>query len=111
MTRRQDDENDDDEDKDDGDITTTMTTAKMMKTKKTMKTTTTTMTTKTTTSSLRISLRDYVDKFIENVIQKVDSTYRQSVRVGLTTVQRPPQAASAAPRRGCMRNPNLHEKP
>ena len=30
--------------------------------------------------------------------------------MGLTIVQRPPQGASAALRRGCMRNPNLHEK-
>ena len=28
----------------------------------------------------------------------------------LTTVQMPPQGASGAPRRGCMRNPKRHER-
>ena len=45
------------------------------------------------------------------IYQSTDSTDRQPAwGERLTTVQKPPQGASGAPRRGCMRNPKRHER-
>ena len=47
----------------------------------------------------------------EKDIKSTDSTDRQPAwGERLTTVQKPPQGASGAPRRGCMRNPKRHKK-
>ena len=51
--------------------------------------------------------RTFPQKSRKNIRRRVREP---SEKVKLTTAQRPPQGASGAPRRGCMRNPNRHEQ-